>query len=143
MPGRTGMWLRHESVRELSRLHLSITALTEVRCPGSGGTKTVANSTMLWKWGEKQNTSFEESQALLSSPKVLVHYDPGLRIVACSDASSCGIGSVLSHRLQDGGDKPIAYASRSLSDCENKYFFMMPVLYCVLCICQSNLHGCQ
>ena len=34
-------------VRELSRLHLCITALTEVRWPGSG-TKTVANSIMLW-----------------------------------------------------------------------------------------------
>ena len=74
-----------------------------------------------WKWGEKQKTAFEESKALLSSSKVLVHYDPDLPIVVSSDASSCGLGSVLSHRLPDGSDKPIAYASRSLSDCEKKY----------------------
>ena len=41
-------------VRELSRLHLSITALTEVRWPGSG-TKTVANSTMLWSGRSDNN----------------------------------------------------------------------------------------
>ena len=28
---------------------------------------------------------------------------------------------MLSHRLQDGSDKHIAFASRSLSDCEKKY----------------------
>ena len=28
---------------------------------------------------------------------------------------------MLAHRLQDGSDTPIAYASRSLSDCEKKY----------------------
>ena len=74
-----------------------------------------------WKWGEKQKTAFEESKALLSSSKVLVHYDPDLPIVVSSDASSCGIGSVLSHRLPDGSDKHIAYDPRSLSDCEKKY----------------------
>ena len=74
-----------------------------------------------WKWGEKQKTAFEESKALLSSSRVLVHYNPELPIVVSSDASSCGIVSVLSHRLQDGSDKPIAFASRSLSDCEKKY----------------------
>ena len=74
-----------------------------------------------WKWGEKQKTAFEESKALLTSSRVLVHYNPELPIVVSSDASSCGIGSVLSHHLQDGNDKPIAFASRSRSDCEKKY----------------------
>ena len=50
-----------------------------------------------------------------------MQYNPELPIVVSSDASSCGIGSVLSHRLRDGSDKPIAFASRSLSDCEKKY----------------------
>ena len=74
-----------------------------------------------WKWGEKQKTAFEESKALLTSSRVLVHYNPELPLVVSSDASSGGIGSVLSHRLPDGSDKPIAFASRSLSDCEKKY----------------------
>ena len=52
---------------------------------------------------------------------MLVHYNPELLIVVSSGASSCGIGRVLSHRLQDGSDNPIAFVSRSLSDCEKKY----------------------
>ena len=74
-----------------------------------------------WKWREKQKTACAESEALLTSSRVLVHYNPELPIVVSSDASSCGIGSVLSHLSQYGSDKPIAFASRSLSDCEKKY----------------------
>ena len=71
-----------------------------------------------WKWGLTQQKAFDESKALLVSSDVLVHYNPELPIILSSDASPYGIGSVLSHRLPDGSDKPIAYASRSLSTAE-------------------------
>ena len=74
-----------------------------------------------WKWGPTQQKAFDESKALLVSSDVLVHYNPELPIILSSDASPYGIGSVLSHRLPDGSDKPIAYASRSLSTAEKKY----------------------
>ena len=74
-----------------------------------------------WKWGTIHQKAFEQSKALLSSSKVLAHYDPQLPIIVSSDASAYGIGSVLSHRMPDGSEKPVAFASRSLSPAEKKY----------------------
>jgi len=64
---------------------------------------------------------FQASKQLLISAPVLVHFNPELDITLACDASAYGIGAVLSHRLPDGMEQPIGFASRTLSDAEKKY----------------------
>ena len=68
-----------------------------------------------WKWTKREEKVFEQLKQPLASAKVLVHYDPELALKLDCDASSVGFGAVLSHVMKDGTERPIAYASGSLS----------------------------
>ena len=74
-----------------------------------------------WHWGSKQNRAFSKVKELLSSASVLTHFDPNLPIVVASDASPTGLGAVISHIFPDRVERPIAYASRTLSLAERNY----------------------
>ena len=52
---------------------------------------------------------------------MLVHYNPDLPLKVAADASSRGLGAVLSQVMPDGMEHPVAYASRTLSSAEKKY----------------------
>ena len=71
-----------------------------------------------WKWAKPEGEAFAEAKKLLTSSQLLVHYDPALPLVLACDASSYGIGAVLSHKLSDGSERPIAFASRTLAGAE-------------------------
>ena len=57
---------------------------------------------------------FEVEENLQSAP-LLAHYDPKKPVRLAINASSFGLGAVLSHISEDGEEKPIAFASRTLS----------------------------
>ncbi|KAL5473647.1 hypothetical protein EMCRGX_G028155 [Ephydatia muelleri] len=73
-----------------------------------------------WCWGAEQEEAFKRAKSQLASDVVLAHFDPQQLAVAC-DASPYGVGAVLSHLYNDGSERPIAYASRSLAPAERKY----------------------
>ena len=75
-----------------------------------------------WSWKEEQRKAFDTSKKLLMSFDLLVHFDPKLDIVLACDASSYGVGAVLAHRMPDGSERPVGYASRTLSPAERNYF---------------------
>ena len=74
-----------------------------------------------WQWTEKEQISFEKAKHILSETNFLVHYDLEKPLILACDASPYGIGAVLSHRMPDGSEKPITFASRTLSKTECNY----------------------
>ena len=72
-------------------------------------------------WGVKQNQCWKKLRELLSSPPVLCHYSLNLPLKVDCDASPYGVAAVISHVFPDGGERPIAFASRSLSSAEKNY----------------------
>ena len=69
-----------------------------------------------------QQKAFEEAKELLvsdESPSTL--YDLNKDLYLACDASPYGIGAVLSHRMNNGDEHPITFASQSLSQAERKY----------------------
>ena len=78
-------------------------------------------ATRPWRWTAKEEEAFQSSKASLLSSQVLVHFDPTQDLVLSCDASPYGIGAVLSHRQEDGTDRPIGFASHTLSTAEQKY----------------------
>ena len=52
---------------------------------------------------------------------MLVHYDPDLPLKLDCDASTYGVGAALSHVFPNGDERPVAYASRILTQSERGY----------------------
>ena len=71
-------------------------------------------------WTEKQQEAFETLQEKLTNPPILAYADYRLPFKLHTDASSTGLGAVL-YQHQDGHDRVIAYASRSLKPSEKNY----------------------
>ncbi|XP_013404718.1 uncharacterized protein K02A2.6 [Lingula anatina] len=74
-----------------------------------------------WKWTEECQKAFDACKCELSSDRVLTHYDSQRKIKLDCDASAYGVGAVISHIMDDGSEKPIAFASRTLSKSERNY----------------------
>ena len=74
-----------------------------------------------WKWTEDCKHAFQEAKDTLTSSHMLVHYDPALPLRMAADASAYGVGVVIPHVMPDGAERPIAYASRTLSQSEQNY----------------------
>ncbi|CAB0034666.1 unnamed protein product [Trichogramma brassicae] len=67
-------------------------------------------------WSEKCDNAFADT-----SDNILVHYDPALKLKLNTDTSNVGLGAVLMHVFPDGTEKPICFASRTLSKAEQRY----------------------
>ena len=71
--------------------------------------------------GRCRTEGYEKCKAGLSSDALLVHYDVKRDLRLACDVSSYGLGAVISHVMDDGHERPIAFASRTLSASEKNY----------------------
>ena len=74
----------------------------------------------VWTWTDTQEESFNKLKEEISSPRVLALYDPSASTKVSADASAYGLGAVLLQQ-QDDKWRPVAFASRALSETELRY----------------------
>ena len=73
-----------------------------------------------WTWGPSQDQAFTWVKEELSQPTVLTLYNPEKESKISADASAYGLGAVLLQNTESDW-KPVAYASRSMSETERRY----------------------
>ncbi|MCG8032787.1 MAG: reverse transcriptase, partial [Candidatus Thiodiazotropha taylori] len=71
-------------------------------------------------WTEKQQDAFDTLKEKLMRPPVLAYADYSKPFKLHTDASTTGLGAVL-YQNQEGMDRVVAYASRSLKQSERNY----------------------
>ena len=74
-----------------------------------------------WAWTEECEKAFVRSKSELVADKVLVPCDEKIKLILACDASPYGVGAVISHVMDDGEERPIAFASRTLTKSERNY----------------------
>ena len=85
--------------------------------------RELLSSKKVWIWGSPQDKAFQEIKEELTRLTVLSIYDPEAATKISSDASGYGLGAVLlqQQNQSEEGWKPVAYASRFMSETEQRY----------------------
>ena len=73
-----------------------------------------------WVWSQACSDAVRALKMQLVSPPVLAHFDIASPTLVTCDASSVAIGAVLS-QIQNGVERPVAFASRALNQTEQRY----------------------
>ena len=93
-------------------------------------------------WTGQCQLAFDSLKGLLTSGRVLAYPTREGKFVLDTDASDHGIGAVLS-QLQDGVEKPIAFASRTLSKSERNYCVTRRELLAIVEFVKQHRHYLQ
>ena len=96
----------------LSHVSRFIPRLAEVVAP----LREVCRKDSDWSWGERQRKGFREATTLVSQSMALAFFNPTAAIEIECDSSQYALGAAL---IQN--DKPVYFASRTLSTTETRY----------------------
>lgn len=69
-----------------------------------------------WKWGVKEQSAFDSLKNKLCERRILAYFDVNAETELVVDGSPVGLGAIL---VQN--EKPVAYASRALTEVERRY----------------------
>ena len=84
-----------------------------------------------FQWTPSHETAFKKIKRLICKEITLSYFDPRVETHVQVDASSHGLGAVL---IQNG--RAIAFASKSLSDCERRYANIEREMLAVVFVCE-------
>lgn len=73
-----------------------------------------------WCWTREHDKAINMIKNQLASDNTLAHFNPKSDLILTVDASPHGLGAILS-QTENGIEKPVCYASRSLSAAEKRY----------------------
>ena len=76
---------------------------------------------VVFSWQETQQQAFQYLKNKLTSAPVLAYPDFDREFIVHTDASTVGLGAVLSQKEEQGLEHAVAYASRSLNKAERNY----------------------
>ena len=74
-----------------------------------------------WQRTKAYQNAFDSTKDLLTSSKVLTHFNSKKEVILACDASPYGVGAVLAHKFPDGSEHRVAFASRTLVPAEKNY----------------------
>lgn len=74
-----------------------------------------------WNWDDSCQKAFAEIKRIVQENRSLAHYNPDLPIRLTVDGSDYGLGAIISQVYPNGEEKPLAFASRTLTAAEKKY----------------------
>lgn len=75
---------------------------------------------MKFKWSTECENAFKKIKQEIASDRVLTPYNPDLPLTLSTDASPYELGAIISHII-NGEERPIAFASKSLTKAESQY----------------------
>ena len=72
-----------------------------------------------------------------------MYYYPELELMVASDALAYRIGAVLSHKMSKGEERPVAFASESLTAAERNYLQVdKEALACIFAVKMFHVYIC-
>ncbi|MCG7876694.1 MAG: RNase H-like domain-containing protein [Candidatus Thiodiazotropha endolucinida] len=93
--------------------------------------RKLLENNVLFSWDKPQDDAFQKVKDLITKAPVLAYYDKERPLTIQCDASKSGLGATL---MQDG--KPIAYASKSLTQSEMNYAQIEKEMYAIVFACK-------